>query len=98
MTPQGLLRWQISVRGDSHRPLAGAASALSEWGGAHPTDVLPDSGVALQSIRVAGWPAALATALPGTIAADHRPGAAPIRVLLHGPRGPVDLESPIPKA
>ncbi len=98
MTPQGLLRWQISVRGDGHRPLAGAAPALIEWGGAHPTDALPDSGVALQSMRVAGWPAALATALPSTIVADHRPGAAPISVLLRGPRGPVDLESPIPEA
>jgi catechol 2,3-dioxygenase-like lactoylglutathione lyase family enzyme len=98
MTPQGLLRWQISVRADGRRPLGGAAPALIEWGDVHPTDALPDSGVTLQSMRVAGWPAALATLLPATIAADHRPGAAPISVLLRSPRGPVGLESPPPEA
>lgn len=96
MTPQGLLRWRISVRADGHRPLGGAAPALIEWGDVHPTDSLPTSGVTLQAVRVAGWPAALATLLPAEIESDDRPGAPSISAVLIGLRGPVTLESPRP--
>jgi hypothetical protein len=93
-TPHGLLRWRISVRADGRRPLAGAMPALIEWAGAHPTDTLPDSGVALQALRVAGWPAPLAAALlPSAIASDPRPGAPALHVELIGARGAVILES-----
>jgi hypothetical protein len=92
-TPSGWLRWQISVRADGHRPLAGAAPALIEWGDAHPTDALPRSGVALQSLRVSGWPVALQPLLPGAVASEPRAGAAPISAVLSGPRGLVTLES-----
>ena len=94
ITPQGLLRWRIGVRADGHRPLGGAAPALIEWGDMHPTDSMPASGATLQAMRVAGWPAALTTALPAAIESEHRPGAPPISVMLRGARGPVTLETP----
>jgi len=98
-TPQGLLRWRISVRADGRRPLVGAVPALIEWAGAHPTDALPDSGVALQAMRVAGWPPALAAALlPATITPDPRPDAPALGIDLIGARGPVTLESAAPQA
>lgn len=99
MTPQGLLRWRISVRADGRRALGGAAPALIDWAGAHPTDALPDSGVVLQAMQVAGWPAALAAALlPATIASNPRPGAPALSIELRGARGPVMLESAVPRA
>ena len=95
-TPRGLLRWQISLRADGHRPLAGAAPALITWGDAHPTDALPDSGVALGAMSVAGWPEALAPLLPATIAraaAAASSAAPPISVRMASPRGVVTLQS-----
>ncbi len=91
-TPRGLLRWRISVRADGRRPLAGAAPALIEWGDAHPTDAMAASGVALQSMRLAAWPAA-PSMWPAAIESDPRPDAPPIRAVLTGPRGTVTLES-----
>lgn len=99
-TPHGLLHWQISLRADGHRPLAGAAPALIAWGDAHPTDTLPDSDVALAAMSVAGWPEALAPLLPVTIAraaAAASSTAPPISVRLASPRGVVTLQSTHPK-
>ena len=61
---RGVLRWRITVRADGHRMLAGAAPALIEWAGAHPTDALDPSGVRLEAMSDAGSPlaAVLATA------------------------------------
>ena len=98
MTPQGLLRWRIGVRADGGRALAGAAPALIEWDDVHPTDSMPPSGVALKSLRVAGWPAPLASLLPQTIECDADPGASPLRIGLTTPRGTVALRSPAAKA
>ena len=96
-TPGGLLRWQIGVRADGRRPLDGAAPALIQWGDAHPTDSLPDSGITLEVVRLAGWPDALANVLPPPIEhiAAGAPATAtpPLRVRLHSPRGPVTLDS-----
>ena len=94
MTPQGLLRWRIGVRSDGHRPLGGAAPALIEWGDRHPTDAMPASGVTLQAMRVAGWPAALTAALPVAIERDPRAEAPPISVTLACAHGLVSLETP----
>ena len=92
-TPRGMLRWQISVRADGRRPLAGAAPVLIEWGVAHPTDALAESGVALQAMRIGGWPVALAALLPAAIECDAALAAAPDTIVLSGPRGPVTLTS-----
>ena len=61
---RGALRWRITVRADGRRVLAGAAPALIEWAGAHPTDGLAPSGVRLEAMSDAGSPlaAVLATA------------------------------------
>lgn len=50
-TPEGLLRWQISVREDGQRLFYGALPTLIEWGDAHPADAMPSSGLALQSLH-----------------------------------------------
>jgi len=92
-TPRGVLRWQISLRADGRRPLAGAAPALIEWGDVHPTDSMADSGVSLQAMRVGGWPAASAAMLPATIERDAAAAAPPISVALSGPRGLIILQS-----
>ncbi|MBC7730880.1 MAG: VOC family protein, partial [Bacteriovorax sp.] len=88
---------QIGVRADGRRALDGAAPALIQWGDAHPTDSLPDSGITLEAVRLAGWPAALANLLPPPIEhiAAGAPATAtpPLRVRLHSPRGPVTLDS-----
>jgi hypothetical protein len=55
---------------------------------------MPASGVTLQSMRVAGWRAALTAALPAAIECDPRAEAPPISVTLAGARGPVILETP----
>lgn len=94
MTPQGLLRWQISVRVDGCRPLGGAAPSLIAWGDAHPTDSMADSGVRLQAMRVGEWPAVLRSALPDGIERDTLDPAPPLAVQLTGPRGPVSLTAP----
>lgn len=96
MTPQGLLRWRISVRADGRRPLAGAAPALIEWGDVHPIDSMPDSGVALQAMQVAVWPWPVQTLLPPVIESAPLPDALPLFVRLTGPRGPVNLLAPRP--
>ena len=91
-TPQGLLRWRISVRADGHRPLEGAAPALIEWSGnVHPTDALAPCGVELRALCLGGWPATLAGLLPAAIETDARPDAPALRAVLAGPRGPITL-------
>ena len=92
-TPRGMLRWQISLRGDGRRPLAGAAPALIAWGDGHPTDSMPASGVTLDTLCVGGWPDALAAMLPRAIDRDAATAAAPLKALLSGPRGRVTLQS-----
>jgi hypothetical protein len=51
-TPEGTLRWQISVRRDGQRLFYGGLPTLIQWDGMHPTDAMPDSGLALQSLHV----------------------------------------------
>ncbi|MFN3493372.1 MAG: VOC family protein, partial [Hydrogenophaga sp.] len=51
-TPQGLLRWRISVRDDGQRLFEGALPTLIEWGDTHPARAMVDSGVALTAFEV----------------------------------------------
>lgn len=94
-TPQGLLRWQLTLRADGHRPLDGAAPALIEWRDRHPTDALPASGIVLESLEVAGWPAASAGRLPSGVR-WATPGPPSLRARLAGAHGSVTLTSPHP--
>ena len=58
-TPQGTLRWQISVRPDGRRLADGAVPTLIEWGDVHPASSLPPSGCALLAFELSGLPGSL---------------------------------------
>ncbi len=90
-SPNGVFRWRIAGRADGRLQFGGALPTLIEWLGMHPTDHLPASGVALQSLALSGLPdAALqALALQGVACT---PGAA-LRAVLDTPRGAVELSS-----
>ncbi len=63
-----------------------------EWPGEHPSDALPASGVALESITVGGVASVLAASLGSLV---HRGGSAsPLTAVLDGPRGRVTLAAP----
>lgn len=90
-TPRGLLRWRISVRSDGQRLAGGALPTLIEWDAMHPSDHLPASAVALQSLSVAGLaPAVMAAlALQGVTAGDGNA----LQAVLQTPAGRVVLRS-----
>ena len=95
-TPQGLLRWQISVRDDGQRLLDGCLPTLIQWGDTHPTQAMADQGVALESLALAHPQAgALRQALDavGLGAIPVHTGPARLQARLRTPRGPVDLIS-----
>ena len=91
-TPDGMLRWRISVRPDGARLCGGALPTLIAWGDRHPTDTMPGSGVTLEALCVAGVPAAVAVegAAPGISFDADRP---PLTATLSTPRGRVTLSS-----
>jgi len=92
-TPQGLLRWQILVPADGGLRCGGALPTLIQWQGAHPTEQLPDSGVALRSITINHVPARAREVLRlrGVTAVDDDGPA--LRATLATPRGDVHLTS-----
>ena len=95
-TPQGLLRWQISVRDDGQRLFGGCLPTLIQWGDTHPTQGMADQGVALESLALAHPQAgALRQALDavGLGAIPVHTGPARLQARLRTPRGPVDLIS-----
>src|SRR2546423_9295340 len=87
MTPDGLLRWRISVRDDGERLAGGALPTLIQWGERHPADTMPAGGVTLQRVEVAGLPADVTACcdVPGVDFVAH---GAPLRVWLATPPGP----------
>jgi hypothetical protein len=93
-TPQGMLRWAITLRDDGRMLCGGALPTLIQWQGAHPTDNMPKSGLSLLQFEVSGVPqdASAALALPAGV----RPvqGGPALRATLQTPRGPVTLQSP----
>ncbi len=97
-TPQGLLRWRISVRDDGQRLFDGALPTLIEWGDAHPAHSLPDSGLALTAFAVSHPRAeALRQALHaiglGQVPVADEPPT--LVAQLQTPRGRVTLASPL---
>jgi hypothetical protein len=98
-TPNGLLRWKISVRDDGQRLFYGALPTLIEWGGdgsGHPAHGMAPSGVTLQSLQAQHpRPDALhaaynAIGLSGVALSGGPPN---LIATLQTPRGPVTLES-----
>jgi hypothetical protein len=51
-TPQGELRWRITVRDDGQRLFGGALPTLIEWGDTHPAHGMPASGLTLAGLRL----------------------------------------------
>lgn len=96
MTPQGLLRWKITVREDGQRLFYGALPTLIQWGDVHPVDGMAPSGVTLQSLHASHpRPDALrggyeAIGLAGVGLAEGPPN---LIATLQTPRGLVTLES-----
>jgi hypothetical protein len=96
MTTNGLLEWQITVRPDGLRLFNGALPTLIEWGQVHPANNMPDSGVALQSLRIIHPDAEKlksAYATVGLQGIEITQGAPNIIAALHTPRGLITLES-----
>jgi Glyoxalase-like domain len=97
-TPDGLLRWKISVRDDGQRLFYGALPTLIEWGSEseHPTLGMVPSGITLQSLQAQHpRPDALRAAynaigLSGVALAGGPPN---LIATLQTPRGLVTVES-----
>jgi hypothetical protein len=91
-TPNGELRWRITLREDGQPQAAGALPALIGWQGPHPTATMPASGLALQSLSIGPLPPAVRARLdvPG-LGDGARRG---LQAVLLTPRGPIVLESP----
>ncbi|SEI91779.1 MULTISPECIES: VOC family protein [unclassified Variovorax] len=95
-TPAGRLEWQITLRDDGQRLFYGALPTLIQWGPVHPTDAMPESGLAMRALRAAHPRApALAAALSAIGMSDMPVDAGPpnLVAVLDTPRGPVTLES-----
>ena len=95
-TPQGLLRWQISVRADGQRLFYGGLPTLIQWGDMHPADAMPESGLALQSLQVRHPRLAELQAAHEAIGLQNvtlEPGPPNLVATLTTPKGLVRLES-----
>lgn len=62
-SPQGPLRWEITVRPDGRLGYAGALPTLIQWQGRHPTASMPACGVGLQALALCGLPSTVSGAL-----------------------------------
>jgi len=91
MTPQGMLRWRITIPDDGRRPSGGAMPLWIQWSGEHPSDTLPASGLAIESVEVDGITPELASRL-GSLARNVD-SSTPLRAVLVGRRGPATLMS-----
>lgn len=94
ITPRGMLRWRITLPADGRRPSAGAMPLWIQWSGEHPSQALPASGIAIESIEVGAIATELAAQL-GSIARCTE-SSSPLSAVLLGPRGSVTLTSPAP--
>lgn len=98
-TPQGLLSWQISVRDDGQRLMAGCLPTLIQWGARHPAHDMPRSALFLQSLQLqhpqadALRQALQAIGLEADAQLDVQAGPAQLRAVLQTPRGEVTLSS-----
>jgi hypothetical protein len=96
MTPRGLLEWQISIREDGRRLMAGTLPTLIQWGATHPASAMPESGVTLQSLAASHPQAATLRAAyeaVGLQGVSLKEGPASLCAVLDTPRGRVKLDS-----
>ncbi len=95
-SPDGMLRWTISVRDDGHRLFHGGLPTLIEWDGLHPTAAMPASGLTLQNLRMRHpQPGNLAAAYLaiGLTGVEVEEGAPNLSATLQTPKGLVTIES-----
>ena len=95
-TGDGLLSWQITVRGDGQRLLDGTLPTLIQWGNVHPVDNMADSGVGLQALQLQHPQAELLHAALQGIGLKQvavRSGLPQLAAVLHTPMGRVVLQS-----
>ena len=99
-TPDGLLRWKITVRDDGRRLGEGALPTLIQWGERHPAQGLPQAGVSIRALRGGGAQGGAVTealrSLDATPLWHHDPDvrSAALCATLDTPRGPVTLHHP----
>ena len=95
-TPNGTLSWRIAIRADGQRLFYGGLPTLIEWDSVHPADVMPDAGLALQSVRMSHpRPADLHRAYDaiGLRGVALEQGTPNLKATLATPAGLVTLES-----
>lgn len=96
-TADGPLRWRVTVRDDGRLLCGGALPSLIEWDGRHPAQKMPASKLRLQSLTLAGLPAAVATRLsvPGLrfVADADSAGLSALQAVFATPAGVATLES-----
>ena len=95
-TPQGLLRWKITVRPDGQRLFDGALPTLIEWGDVHPAASMQGSGLQLLALRATSPQAEALRAACSAIGLsgfDIAQGEAALLATLQTPRGLVTLQS-----
>lgn len=51
-TPEGILSWQIAIRGDGALQMQGVMPTLISWGAQHPTHAMADLGVSLEAFEL----------------------------------------------
>jgi hypothetical protein len=97
-TPNGVLRWRITVRDDGLPECAGALPTLIEWQGTHPCESLPRAPVQLRELTLRGLPPqALDVLKLPAVQTPARSGDAArepaLRATFETPRGTVTLDS-----
>jgi hypothetical protein len=95
-TPDGVLRWQITIRGDGARLCHGAVPALIQWAGPHPTERMRASGVTLTSFAASapdGAQVQRAWDAIGLHGASVQQGGPELIATFTSPRGSVALSS-----
>jgi hypothetical protein len=89
----GPLRWQILVRGDGKLLCGGALPTLIQWQGAHPAPAMPDAGVTLRALALAGVPDRARDVLRLRGVAVSASGHPALRATFATPLGEVTLAS-----
>ncbi|WP_295646851.1 VOC family protein, partial [uncultured Methylibium sp.] len=103
MTPQGELRWRITLRADGMPQLDGALPTLIEWLGVHPAEAMPASGVRLLDLTLhCADPrpveaAYAALGLGWAVRQQARAGRTRLEARFDTPRGPVTLHGGLPE-
>jgi len=93
-TPQGLLRWQITVRDDGRRLYEGCLPTLIQWGTVHPVAAMAPRGATLAALEIQhpqGTALAAACRAIGLQQVPVHTGPARLRALLRTPRGTVEI-------